>query len=73
MDPREGTRRSLLGQRDRFPSEAHGGSPVPLVPASLVPVEARGDAVTQPHQFHWYLRKIWTQDLQYLLFLHQRS
>ncbi|WMV59132.1 hypothetical protein MTR67_052517, partial [Solanum verrucosum] len=26
-----------------------------------------------PHQFHWYLRNLQTPDLQYLLFLHQRS
>ncbi|KAH0673826.1 hypothetical protein KY284_024913 [Solanum tuberosum] len=45
MDPRESTNRSPSGQRDRFPSEAQGGSPVLLVPASPVPVEARGDAV----------------------------
>jgi len=45
MDPREGTSRSPLGQRDRFPSEGQGGSPVPLVPASPAPIEARGDAV----------------------------
>ncbi|WMV50940.1 hypothetical protein MTR67_044325 [Solanum verrucosum] len=29
MDPREDTSRSAPGQRDRFPSEAHSGSPVP--------------------------------------------
>ncbi|KAH0743189.1 hypothetical protein KY290_031182 [Solanum tuberosum] len=40
MDPREGTSRSPPGQRDRFPSEAHGKSPVALVPASPTPVEA---------------------------------
>ncbi|KAG5615242.1 hypothetical protein H5410_015066 [Solanum commersonii] len=45
MDPRKSTIRSLLGQRDRFPSEAQGGSPVLLVPSSLVPFEARGDVV----------------------------
>jgi len=45
MDPREGPSRSPPGQRDRFPSEAQGGSPVPLVPASPAPIEARGDAV----------------------------
>ena len=45
MDPREGTCRSPPGQRDRFPSEAYGGSPVPLEPASSEPTEARGDAV----------------------------
>ncbi|KAH0633816.1 hypothetical protein KY284_036602 [Solanum tuberosum] len=37
--------RSLPGERDRLPSEAQGGSPVPLVPASPAPIEARGDAV----------------------------
>ncbi|WMV18380.1 hypothetical protein MTR67_011765, partial [Solanum verrucosum] len=45
MDPRKGTSRSPPGQSDRFPSEAQGGSPVPLVPASWVPTEARGDKV----------------------------
>ncbi|KAG5582675.1 hypothetical protein H5410_053302 [Solanum commersonii] len=45
MDPREGTSRSSPGQRDRFPSKAQGGSPVPLVPTSPVPVKARGEAV----------------------------
>ncbi|WMV50048.1 hypothetical protein MTR67_043433 [Solanum verrucosum] len=45
MDPREGTSRSPLGQRNRFPSEAHGESPVPLVPAFPAPVEAQRDAV----------------------------
>ncbi|KAH0679692.1 hypothetical protein KY284_020777 [Solanum tuberosum] len=45
MDPREGTSCSPPGQRDRFPSEAHGGSPVPLVTASSAPTEDRGDAV----------------------------
>ncbi|WMV32717.1 hypothetical protein MTR67_026102 [Solanum verrucosum] len=45
MDLREGTSRSLPGQRNRFLSEAQGGSPVPIVPASPVPIEARGDAV----------------------------
>ncbi|KAH0639980.1 hypothetical protein KY285_036566 [Solanum tuberosum] len=45
MDPREGTSHSPPGQRDRFPSEAQGGSPVPLVPASPAPIEARGDAI----------------------------
>ncbi|KAH0781174.1 hypothetical protein KY290_000772 [Solanum tuberosum] len=45
MDPREGTSHSPPGQRDIFASKAHGGSPVPLVPASPAPVEARGDAV----------------------------
>ncbi|KAH0706240.1 hypothetical protein KY285_010744 [Solanum tuberosum] len=44
MDPREVTSRSPPGQRDRFPSEAHGGSPVPLVHASSAPT-AQGDAV----------------------------
>ncbi|KAK6781966.1 hypothetical protein RDI58_019762 [Solanum bulbocastanum] len=41
MDPREGTSCSPLGQRDRFPSKAQAESLVPLVPASLAPVEAR--------------------------------
>ncbi|KAH0672686.1 hypothetical protein KY290_024916 [Solanum tuberosum] len=45
MDPREGTSRSPLGQRDIFPLEAQGGSPVHLVPASPTPIEVRGDAV----------------------------
>ncbi|KAH0693129.1 hypothetical protein KY285_020226 [Solanum tuberosum] len=45
MDPREGTSRSPPGQRDRFPSEAQGGSPIPLVPVSPAPIEAQGDAV----------------------------
>ncbi|KAK6803419.1 hypothetical protein RDI58_001203 [Solanum bulbocastanum] len=45
MDSREGTSRSRLGQRDRFPSEAQGESPVPLVPTSPTHVEARGDAI----------------------------
>ncbi|WMV08699.1 hypothetical protein MTR67_002084 [Solanum verrucosum] len=45
MDPREGTSRSPPGQRDRFPSEAHGGSPLPLVPACPTPIEAQGGAV----------------------------
>ncbi|KAG5576963.1 hypothetical protein H5410_057097 [Solanum commersonii] len=45
MDPKEGTRRSPPGQRYRFPSEAHGESPVPLVPASPALVEAPGDAL----------------------------
>ncbi|KAH0673684.1 hypothetical protein KY284_024771 [Solanum tuberosum] len=45
LDPREGTSRSPLGQRDRFPLEAQGGSPVPLVPASSTSIESRGDAV----------------------------
>ncbi|WMV09143.1 hypothetical protein MTR67_002528 [Solanum verrucosum] len=45
MDSRDGTNRSPPGQIDRFPSKAHGGSPVPLVPASPTPIEARVDAV----------------------------
>ncbi|KAG5572214.1 hypothetical protein H5410_061980 [Solanum commersonii] len=45
MDPREGTSRSPLHQRDRFPSKAQGGSPVPLLPASSAPGEAQGDAL----------------------------
>ncbi|WMV46435.1 hypothetical protein MTR67_039820 [Solanum verrucosum] len=45
MYPRVGTSRSPPSHRDRFPSKAHGGSPVPLVPASPTPIEARGDAV----------------------------
>ncbi|WMV18754.1 hypothetical protein MTR67_012139 [Solanum verrucosum] len=45
MDPREGTSHSPSVQRDRFPSEAQGGSPVLLVPASPAPLEARGNAV----------------------------
>ncbi|KAG5606407.1 hypothetical protein H5410_027899 [Solanum commersonii] len=45
MDPREVTSLSPSGQRDRFPSEAQGGSPVPLVPTSSALIEARGDAV----------------------------
>ncbi|WMV50731.1 hypothetical protein MTR67_044121, partial [Solanum verrucosum] len=50
MDPREGTSHSPPGQRDRFPSEAQGGSPVPLVPASLAPIAARDDAVPPASQ-----------------------
>ncbi|KAH0778807.1 hypothetical protein KY290_005234 [Solanum tuberosum] len=42
---REGTSRSLPCQRDRFPSEAQGGSPVPIVSASAATIEARGDGV----------------------------
>ncbi|KAG5590181.1 hypothetical protein H5410_040695 [Solanum commersonii] len=45
MDPRKGTYHSPPGERDRFPSEAHGESTVPLVPAFPAPVEGRGDAV----------------------------
>ncbi|WMV41427.1 hypothetical protein MTR67_034812 [Solanum verrucosum] len=48
MDPREGMSCSPPGQRGRFPSEAHGGSAVPLIPASSTPIEARGDAVPPP-------------------------
>ncbi|KAK4733947.1 hypothetical protein R3W88_008208 [Solanum pinnatisectum] len=49
MDPRKGTSRSPLGQRDRFPSKVQSESPVL---ASPTPVEARGDAVppTSPVQ-----------------------
>ncbi|KAH0676186.1 hypothetical protein KY285_023987 [Solanum tuberosum] len=73
MDPREGTRRSPPGQRDRFPSEAQGVSPVPLVTASLTPIEARGDAVSLSSPVPLVPEKATEQDLQYLLFLHQRS
>ena len=45
MDPREGTSISPPSQRDRFPSEAQGGSPIPLVPVSPAPIDARGNAV----------------------------
>ncbi|KAG5595364.1 hypothetical protein H5410_036596, partial [Solanum commersonii] len=64
MDPGEGTSYSPPSQRDRFPLEAQSESPIPLVPTSLVPVEALGDAVPQPYQFHCYLTKLGTQDLQ---------
>ncbi|WMV08110.1 hypothetical protein MTR67_001495 [Solanum verrucosum] len=45
MYPREGTSRSPSGQRDRYPLEAQGESPVPLVPSSPTPVEAREDTI----------------------------
>ncbi|KAH0742010.1 hypothetical protein KY290_035053 [Solanum tuberosum] len=45
MDLRESTSHSPPGPRDRFPSEAQGGSPVPLVPGSPTPIEAQGDVV----------------------------
>ncbi|WMV25580.1 hypothetical protein MTR67_018965 [Solanum verrucosum] len=45
MDLRDGTSLSPLGQRDRFPLEAQGGSLVPVLPTSPALVEAQGDAV----------------------------
>lgn len=55
MDPMEGTSCTPLGQRYKFPSEAHCESTVPLVPASLTYVEAQKIQYPQPHKFHWYL------------------
>ncbi|WMV37271.1 hypothetical protein MTR67_030656 [Solanum verrucosum] len=64
MDPGEDTSCSPPSQRDRFPLEAQSESPVPLIPASLAHVEALGNAVPQPYQFHCNPTKLGTQDLQ---------
>ncbi|KAK4706986.1 hypothetical protein R3W88_033458 [Solanum pinnatisectum] len=72
MDPREGNSHSPPGQTDIFSSKAQGESAVPLVQPPRYLLKLEEIQYHLPHQFHRYLRKLGTQDLQYLSFLHKR-